>query len=293
MMGRFTGGRTMPLILGVHGIAQQFKGPNVLRDEWLSPLRDGLLHAGVELRQDSDLICPFYGDLFRQPGTKAVGIPLYDASDVNDDWERELLEVWWREAALVEPGRVTAPESRTKGRTAHFVQRALDALSHSQFFAGLAERALIFDLKQVHSYFREYSIREAVRQTVVEVVGPDTRVIIGHSLGSVVAYECLCAHPEWNVQTFVTLGSPLGIRNLIFDRLQPPPQDGLGAWPGSVKRWINIADRGDIVALVKNLGDAFGEKVESHLINNGAQAHSILPYLTAKETGHAIAFGLR
>ncbi len=76
-----------------------------------------------------------------------------------------------------------------------------------------------------------------------------TRVLIGHSLGSVVAYECLCAHPEWKVNTFVTLGSPLGIRNLIFDLLDCGSHHIVGAWPGSVRSWDNIADAGDIVAL--------------------------------------------
>ena len=50
--------------------------------------------------------------------------------------------------------------------------------------------------------------------------------MVGHSLGSVVAYEALCAHPEWPVRALVTLGSPLGIRNLIFDRLVPAPAAG-------------------------------------------------------------------
>ncbi len=93
--------------------------------------------------------------------------------------------------------------------------------------------------------------------------------------------------------TLVTLGSPLGIRNLVFDRLSPSPPDGQGAWPGSVLRWINIADRGDIVALVKELRGCFGEKIEDRSIHNGSDAHSVLPYLTAGETGNAIASGLR
>lgn len=284
----------MPLIVGVHGIAQQVKGPNSLRDAWLPSLRDGLLHAGVDLPRDDDLACPFYGGQFREQGTmKAVGIPPYEAGDVADSWERELLETWWREAARVERKRVSAPEEPTKGRTPSFVQRALDALSHSRFFTGLAEHVLIFDLKQVQSYFHNQLIREAVRATVVPVLGPDTRVMIGHSLGSVVAYECLCADPEWPVQTLVTLGSPLGIRNLIFDRLQPPPHQGKGSWPGSVKHWINIADEGDIVALVKDLRTGFGDRVEDRRVHNDVQAHDIRPYLTARETGHAIASGLR
>ena len=84
-----------------------------------------------------------------------------------------------------------------------------------------------------------------------------------------------------------------GIKNLIFDRLDPTPRDGLGAWPGSVRQWFNIAYGGDIVALVKDLRACFGERVENRLIHNGANAHSISPYLTAVETGHAIAGGLR
>ena len=177
------------------------------------------------------------------------------------------------------------------GRTPRFVQRALDALSRSRFFAGLAERAFIHDLKQVSAYFHDDDIRREAMRRVEDVVD-DTRVIIGHSLGSVVAYECLCAHPEWPVTTLVTLGSPLGIKNLILDRLRPPPVNGLGAWPGGVRRWVNVADVGDVVALVKDLGPQFGPRVENILIYNGATAHDVRPYLTARETGHVIASGL-
>ena len=59
------------------------------------------------------------------------------------------------------------------------------------------------------------------------------------------------------------------------------------------QRWINIADGGDVVVLVKDLRPSFGVNVENHLIYNGATAHDIRPYLTAKETGNAIATGLR
>jgi hypothetical protein len=88
---------------------------------------------------------PFTEALFR-PGGKAAGNPPFDASDVTDEWERELLERWWREAALTDPA-VRGPDARTKLITPNIVQRALLALSQSSFFAGLAERALIFDLK--------------------------------------------------------------------------------------------------------------------------------------------------
>jgi hypothetical protein len=285
----------MAMIVGVHGVGQQFKGPAVHKGEWLNPLRDGVALAGGPEIQEADLTCAYYGDLFRPRGTKGgtIGLPPYDESDVADPWEQQLLEKWWREAAVVEPHRVESRDAATKGRAPRFVQRALNALSYSRFFAGIAERALIFDLKQVYLYLHDPEIRRDVRARAEAAVDVrQTRVLIGHSLGSVVAYECLCAHPEWTVNTLVTLGSPLGIPNLIFDLLVPTPRDGIGAWPGPARWWVNIADEGDIVALVKDLSLCFGPRVESRLVHNGATAHDLRPYLTARETGDAIAAGL-
>jgi hypothetical protein len=286
----------MSLVVGVHGIGQQFKGANVLHEEWYPPLCDGLALVGAKLDRASDLTCAYYGDLFRPSGTKGVGQIPYDASDVTDEDEQQLLEAWWHEAARVEKGRVPDPADATKGRTHEVVQRALNALSYSRFFASIAESVeeyIIADLKQVSAYLRNAVTRQKMHERVAAVVSEDTRVMVGHSLGSVVAYECLCAHPDWPVRTLVTLGSPLGIRNLVFDRLKPSPIEGRGAWPGSVRHWFNIADGGDIVALVKNLRGCFGERVEDRLIHNGADAHYVRPYLTARETGDAIATGLR
>jgi hypothetical protein len=94
------------------------------------------------------------------------------------------------------------------------------------------------------------------------------------------------------LHTFVTIGSPLGISNLIFEKLHPSPRGGVGAWPQGIARWINIADRGDVVALVKQLGSRFGSRVTDSLIDNGAKAHDATRYLTSKELGDAVASGL-
>jgi hypothetical protein len=280
----------MSRIVGVHGVGHQFEGENTIRAEWLPALKDGLARAGHELASDADLVCAFYGDLFRPAGKGAMDPP-YDASDVGDEWERELLELWWREAARVDPA-VGVQDVPTKVSVPSIVQRALDALSRSRFFAGIAERALIYDLKQVHRYLREPELRRAARACIERVIGPDTRAVVSHSLGSVVAYEALCAHPEWPVSVFVTLGSPLGIRNLIFEALEPPPQNDIGVWPSGVKRWVNIADSGDVVGLIKELGPLFGSRVADHLVNNGAKAHSATRYLTTRELGDAVAIVL-
>lgn len=284
----------MALVVCVHGIAQQLETAPTLHASWATALVGGVGLAGGRL-DPSDVRCAAYGDLFRPPGRKlAVGDLPLRPEDI-DQFEQDLLHAWWTEAARVEPA-VIAPDARTLAGTPRGVQAALRALSNSRFFAGLATRALLGDLRQVRDYLYVSAIRAAARQRVVDAIDDDTRVLVGHSLGSLVAYEALCAHPEWPVRAFVTLGSPLGIANLIFDALDPAPAsrgtDPRGRWPGNTRSWSNIADRADVVAMVKDLRGLFGPDVAGWLIDNGAHAHAVQPYLTAVETGATIRAGL-
>lgn len=247
---------------------------------------------------DDQIGVAFYGDVFRRPGRRLTADPILTAEDL-DPFEQDLLMAWWEESARTDQG-VIPPDARTLAvPTPRGTQTALRALSASKTFAALPERTLLGDLRQIRDYIDDQKIRHEARQRVALAVGEDTRVLVGHSLGSVVAYEALCANPEWPVRMLVTLGSPLGIRKLIFDRLEPAPalspSDGSGPrgwWPGSARAWVNVADIGDAVALVKDLRVEFGPRVECWLIDNGANAHDARPYLTAVQTGQAILAGL-
>src|SRR5215472_3028985 len=77
------------------------------------------------------------------------------------------------------------------------------------------------------------------------------RVVIAHSLGTVVAYEALHAHPGLQVDLLVTLGSPLALPGAVFDRLHPPPSSGIGQRPANVRRWVNISDHSDPIAILR------------------------------------------
>ncbi|WP_424215712.1 hypothetical protein ACN20G_26480 (plasmid) [Streptomyces sp. BI20] len=281
----------------MHGIAQQTRGEEDLLAEWLPALRDGLTRAGAKGRLgDGDVGMAFYGDLFRPPGEfLAPGEPFYRASDVAEGFETELLAAWWAAAAEADPA-VVAPGADVlvgQGRMAH---TALRALAASPFMAELTLRRMVGDLKQVSGYMLDPAIRIRARRRVSDLLTEDVEVVVAHSLGSVVAYEALCAtRIRHKVRAFVTVGSPLGIRNLIFDRLLPPPgPDGIGAWPGGKDlTWTNLADHGDIVALEKDLRPRFGPRVRNVRTHNGAHVHDIRPYLTERRTGEAIATGLR
>jgi len=126
-----------------------------------------------------------------------------------------------------------------------------------------------------------------VQDRFAAAITGDTRVVVAHSLGSVVAYEALCAHPEWPVTDLVTLGSPLGVPHIVLHRLVPP----VGTWP-HVTRWVNVTDSGDFVALRPILRDVYGDRVVDVEIANGMSAHQVERYLTAAPTGAAVAAGV-
>jgi hypothetical protein len=281
----------MTRIVVVHGIGQQYLGPRTIQRSVAAAVADGVALAGGPPVTEDDVTVAFYGDWFRPPGRKGAGYEL--TRDELDRYERAMLSALWAGAARVEPDRVPNPSAGTsKIPTPVTAQRALDAMSHSRSLAGVADHFLLGTLRQVRRYLTEEETRERAQERIAACMGPRTEVVIGHSLGSIVAYEALCANTCWPVKVLVTLGSPLGIRNLIFDRLQPPPVGGHGHWPGSLRSWTNVCDRYDVVALVKELAPLFGAGVNDVCVSNGWRVHDLVAHLTAVETGRAVTAGL-
>jgi hypothetical protein len=278
----------------VHGIGKQTEGELTLHSDLFPALEQGVVRAGGSVQPD-DVAFASYGDFFRQQAEVLSPVPYFDARDVEEGYESELLLALWQRAASVDP-RVVPPDEEVLARSPVWASRALAALSRSRFLVGVGDRLLIGNLKQVHRYFKDEELRSKIRGAVAAAIANDTRVVVGHSLGSVVAYEVLCAAPELPMRSFVTLGSPLGLPNLVFDRLEPEPSpsgDGVrGHWPESVRAWTNIADQGDVVAAVEDLRPLFGTQLRQIRVNNSSHAHDMRPYLTEKMTGEAIVAGL-
>ncbi|MEU6485873.1 hypothetical protein [Streptomyces sp. NPDC046887] len=295
----------MAKVVFVHGVGRQYLSEDSLARDTVPELLGGIRLAGGPVPEPSDVAVAFYGDLFRPSGTRAGPEPDYDAADIEDDDEFALLMAWWAEAARTDPDVPAPDEPGTRGPAGYTLSRALrlrtvraalDALTGARCLRGVLDRTLIGDLKQVTAYFRDEDVRKAARARVAAHIGPETRVVVAHSLGTVIAYEALCetSYGDGEVRAFVTLGSPLGMGALVHDRLRPPPEDRVGAWPEPVRDWTNIAEETDIVAVVKELRPLFGpERITDLPVHNGARMHDAVRYLTAVETGRAVAAGLR
>jgi len=285
----------MARIVVIHGIGQETEGPSTLRARLFPALYDGMSRAGTDIGP-ADVAFASYGELFRPAGEFLGLMPYYEDSDVESGYEEDLLMALWVRAAKCDRA-IVPPDEEVLARTPSAARRALAALSRSRFLAGIAERSFIGDLKQVRTYFCDDQMRADIQKKVTETITDDTRVVVGHSLGSVVAYEVLFTQPHQEVRALVTLGSPLGLPNLIFDRLRPKPMIDArssqvrGAWP-PVRMWANVADAGDIVATVEDLRPLFGQQIRQLRVHNGARAHDMSSYLTDPKTGQLISAGL-
>ena len=123
------------------------------------------------------------------------------------------------------------------------------------------------------------AMRAPVRQALLR--GPRPRVIVAHSLGTIILYDVLSepVFAGFKVDLLVTVGSPLGIGNIQQQRLR----DGAGRpnpVPKSLRAWSNFADRFDPVALEATLRDEFDPPKDfatDTIVNNAARNNHDMP----------------
>ena len=90
---------------------------------------------------------------------------------------------------------ITGAVGEAQGPRATLGRPALNALANLRWFApfgmAVAARFVWRALTQVARYLTDDQIRSYAQDQVLHLIGPDTRLVIGHSLGSVVAYEAV------------------------------------------------------------------------------------------------------
>ena len=152
-------------------------------------------------------------------------------------------------------------------------------------------------------------IRDLLKQTLRPMLEQQQDVLlIGHSLGTVIAYDTLweLSHRDGvaGKVDFLTLGSPLGM-HYIQRRLLGMNNQGKKSYPGLIRRWINFSAEGDVTALNQHLNESFqpmlelglAESIEDHChgIYNffrndiGLNCHRSYGYLVSPAVGSVIA----
>lgn len=304
----------MARIVLVHGIAQEQKSADTLEAEWLPSLAGGVRLAGDTELADrlwrdarpgtAGARMAFYGDLFRRDGQQGGADELSEdewslAEVLAGEWLRNAAESASRETdrnrARAELTQLAGPLGEEQGVRAA-ARPVLNALVRLRPFARLgvafAERVVVKALRQVTLYLTDETIRKRVQERVAEHIGPETEIIIGHSLGSVVAYEAAHLHGR-PLPLLLTLGSPLGLRTVVYERTRPQPP----AIPPGVVSWVNLADRDDLVAARPDLTALFpgadGVLDSGYTVDNGAKPHEAAFYLAKRRTGEVVSAACR
>ncbi|WP_203687237.1 hypothetical protein [Streptomyces sp. SID14515] len=184
------------------------------------------------------------------------------------------------------------PPVTAQGRLAVPLRRLVSVIAEHLSLDGRLTRAFVAAFfRDVVRYLDAPDARTAARDEVATTItSTGARVVIAHSLGSVVAYEALHAHPEIEIDLFLTLGSPLGLPHGVFDRLAPSPVDGTGQRPPGVRRWVNVSDHGDIVAIPRPFKQRF-PTVDLDLTDSIApfDFHRASPYLRSAAVAATLA----
>jgi tRNA A37 threonylcarbamoyladenosine modification protein TsaB len=274
--------------VGVHGIGQQYESRCEILQDWKPALIGGL-----EAANDRRPVNPptfdlaFYGDLFRpDPGDGGKGAieddPMAQLAGLDAD---ELAELTETVEEIVTPADLASAKAEADSGKGVRVSVDLGLPASVVYLIGAVERrfppgsGVLFlgDLRQVRTYLRNPDVKAEIDH-ITAAAAADADVLIGHSLGSVVAYEFLRQHPGHSVRLLLTLGSPLGLR-MVRKRL--PPGD-----PGDAD-WVNVRDRRDPVAAGGPLRDWYPNAAD-HLVVNGSEAHAAKRYLNSKACGKAL-----
>jgi hypothetical protein len=133
-------------------------------------------------------------------------------------------------------------------------------------------------IRDTERYFKNHDniacrVRDLQKAPLREAYAKQDKILlIGHSMGSVIAYDALWELDHLEdmhecVDCFLTIGSPLGMK-FVQKRLINHENNHPDPYPGNIRKWINVSARGDLVALDPRVANDFGDMVKQDYIES-------------------------
>ena len=278
-------------LIFVHGRSQGDKDPDVLKQTWEASLDEGLRNAGLPRPPGLEIALPFYGrtldDLVKQLDAPLVA-DVAEKGAAQDDAEAAFRGEFLTEIA--ERNGITDEQiskffddgvqerGALNWKWLHAVLKALDR--HKK----MGDVVLDSFTRDVYVYLTNAGVRRRIDDIVSKELTDDPCVVVGHSLGSIVAYNVLRDHNN-PVIRYITVGSPLGIK-AVKNRL---PRIEM---PQSTSSWHNARDPEDVVALypldASNFSTSPAINNHNNVDNPTDNQHGIIGYLPDKWVAKSI-----
>lgn len=259
-------------ILGVHGVRNYDPAASdeARAEIWKRNLRRGF---GAGPAPELDLTVAYYAPALHL----GTGQGAEDAEHLTTE-EREAVWEW-----LVASG---IPESTAQGEATRPLRQGLEWFARRfDLDQGVVSRAVARIFPEVTTYLSPTHAdrREQARGIVGEAIDRHTpRIVLAHSLGSVVTYEALWQDPSREIDLLVTLGSPLAMPSVVYDRLEPSPRDQPARKPPGVRRWVDVSDPGDAIAILRPMSNYFDgiDQLLEPTVAGGVKFHFVSEYLS-------------
>ena len=215
--------------------------------------------------------------------------------------------------------RLDGPEARDVREALHWHKRiAQFVYLVSDAFPILIKLVANPDLKATLQdslrYFRnENGVATEIRKMVSDALEAAWRtghriMLIGHSLGSVIAYDVLWElsrrqSSDVHVDHFMTLGSPLGLK-FVKRRMLNTRHRETNQYPANIRKWSNLSAVGEMTALDRSFADDYRPMLEQNLVESitdhielvnyfrgpeGLNVHRCYGYMVNEKTGVVIA----
>jgi hypothetical protein len=220
-----------------HGSVVYLHGVGGARESWWHPLREAL--GGITV----DYVAPAYDDVLTTSGSVHARRTAHPVIPPSDEARLSYLS---RQARLV--SMIDAVGESSTLRWPALLPHPSDIAERLPLTHLM--RTPVFGLDQVGRYLDDESRRAAVlhRASVALRRAPRPRVVVAHSLGSIVAWDLL-ADPRVEIDLLITLGSPLAQPAVVVEPLAFP-YDRVGAW-------LNVVHLLDPVPAGRGLGESF------------------------------------
>lgn len=180
------------------------------------------------------------------------------------------------------------PATRLDRREAHAWKTRLAWLLYSladripALIPLIANDAIRSTIEETLLYFKDIDgiasrVRTLLRRRLQAAMDENRpTLLIGHSMGSVIAYDTLWEmsrqlDDQRKVSMLLTMGSPLGLR-FVQKRLLGANEAAVTKYPANISRWVNISSMGELTALDREFADDFHEMVEFGLLD-GIEDH--------------------